>query len=213
MRVTKITDEFLHITNVGGIDVRVLPGAPVTVHTDNGEELTRVIAMPSLKLLPEINAGRCAGDEISFSGYWPDSTRSAAEGAGRESRFHSPMQPMELAGDILSGHTLDNRALSRRSQFAWRSCRANLIFGMCGQLPQSRRKLVIWAHIVQRMPYVHSLQSQSTGHLPKVQVRTAGRRFLWEKVLAYAWGRICIHFCIASLRIWQNGLRSPGSWT
>ncbi|HKU51469.1 MAG TPA: hypothetical protein VJQ25_03300, partial [Nitrospira sp.] len=32
MRVSKIVDGFLHITNVGGIDVRVLPGAEVTVH-------------------------------------------------------------------------------------------------------------------------------------------------------------------------------------
>ncbi|HLO16285.1 MAG TPA: hypothetical protein VK206_15740, partial [Anaerolineales bacterium] len=32
LRVTKIVDGFLHITNVGGIDVRVLPGAEVTVH-------------------------------------------------------------------------------------------------------------------------------------------------------------------------------------
>src|SRR6185503_21045030 len=38
MVVTKITDEFLHITNVGGIDVRVLPGALVTVHADDGEQ-------------------------------------------------------------------------------------------------------------------------------------------------------------------------------
>src|SRR5687767_1331982 len=53
MMVTKITDEFLRITNVGGIDVRVLPGAPVTVHTNSGEELNGVIAMPSVRLLPE----------------------------------------------------------------------------------------------------------------------------------------------------------------
>src|SRR5262245_50404681 len=34
MMVSKISDGFLHITDVGGIDVRVLPGAPVTVHAN-----------------------------------------------------------------------------------------------------------------------------------------------------------------------------------
>src|SRR5215510_12852785 len=43
MMVTKITDGFLHITNIGGIDVRVLPGAEVTVHASSGEELPAVI--------------------------------------------------------------------------------------------------------------------------------------------------------------------------
>src|SRR5688572_23606340 len=32
MQVSKIVDGFLHITNLGGVDVRVLPGAAVTVH-------------------------------------------------------------------------------------------------------------------------------------------------------------------------------------
>src|SRR6476659_469860 len=45
MRVSKIVDGFLHITNVGGIDVRVLPGAEVTVHADSGDQLPGVIAM------------------------------------------------------------------------------------------------------------------------------------------------------------------------
>src|SRR5688572_14303810 len=54
MRVSKIVDGFLHITNVGGIDVRVLPGAEVTVHaTGSGEELPAVVAMPPANLLPE----------------------------------------------------------------------------------------------------------------------------------------------------------------
>src|SRR5262245_19051707 len=43
MMVSKVSDGFLHITNVGGIDVRVLPGASVTVHASSGEELPGVI--------------------------------------------------------------------------------------------------------------------------------------------------------------------------
>src|SRR5690606_13041744 len=32
LMVSRIVDEFLYITNIGGIDSRVLPGTPVTVH-------------------------------------------------------------------------------------------------------------------------------------------------------------------------------------
>ena len=54
MRVSKIVDGFLHITNVGGIDVRVLPGAEVTVHaSQSGEELPGVIAMRPLVIIPK----------------------------------------------------------------------------------------------------------------------------------------------------------------
>src|SRR5215217_4452973 len=60
MRVSKIVDGFLHITKVGGIDVRVLPGAEVTVHTSGSdEELPGVIVMPPTRFLPE-----SAGDKI-----------------------------------------------------------------------------------------------------------------------------------------------------
>ena len=60
MRVSKIVDGFLHITNVGGIDVRVLPGAEVTVHASgSNEELPGVIVLPPARFLPE-----SAGDKI-----------------------------------------------------------------------------------------------------------------------------------------------------
>jgi len=110
MRVSKIVDGFLHMTNVGGIDVRVLPGAEVTVHASrSGEELPGVIAMRPARFLPESVGDRvhtiehllvdtgllprevlkkvCVGDLVSFAN-----------------------EPLELAGDVISGHTVDNRA-------------------------------------------------------------------------------------------------------
>jgi putative aminopeptidase FrvX len=109
MMVTKITDEFLHITNVGGIDVRVLPGSPVTVHVDDGEELPAVIAMPSAKLLPE--SARDGALEMKYllvdAGLTPREVQRKVR-VGDLVSFAN--EPMELAGDILSGHTLDNRA-------------------------------------------------------------------------------------------------------
>src|SRR5215208_1394013 len=54
MRVSRVVDGFLHITNVGGIDVRVLPGAQVTVHASGSdEELPAVVAMRPARFLPE----------------------------------------------------------------------------------------------------------------------------------------------------------------
>jgi putative aminopeptidase FrvX len=109
MMVTKITDEFLHITNIGGIDVRVLPGAPVTVHADDGDELPAVIAMPSAKLLPE--STRDGALEMKHllvdTGLTPREVQRKVR-VGNLVSFAN--EPMELAGDVLSGHTIDNRA-------------------------------------------------------------------------------------------------------
>ena len=109
MRVTKITDEFLHITNIGGIDVRVLPGAQVTVHASGGDDLPAVIAMPSSKLLPE-----SAGDGVLEIKYLLVDTGLTAREINRMVRVGDLVsfanEPMELAGEVISGHTLDNRA-------------------------------------------------------------------------------------------------------
>ena len=110
MMVSKVSDGFLHITNVGGIDVRVLPGAFVTVHASSGEELPGVIAMPSAKLLPEeVNGGDVL--EINYllvdTGLMPREVERKVK-VGDLVSFAN--EPMELADEVISGHTLDNRA-------------------------------------------------------------------------------------------------------
>jgi len=108
--VSKVEDGFLHITNVGGIDVRVLPGAQVTVHANSGEELPGVIAMPSAKLLPE---SLTAGEVLDINYLLVDTglTPREVEKKARVGDLVSfANEPMELAGEIISGHTLDNRA-------------------------------------------------------------------------------------------------------
>ena len=110
MQVSQIVGGFLHIAKIGGIDIRVLPGQEVTVHASgSGEELPGVIAMPPPPLLPdsegsgviaikhllvdtgltarEVERKVCIGDLVSFANL-----------------------PLELAGDVVSGHTVDNRA-------------------------------------------------------------------------------------------------------
>ena len=109
MRVTKITDGFLHITNVGGIDVRVLPGAQVTVHANSGEELPAVIAMPSAKLLPE-----SVGNAVLEINYLLVDTGLTPREVEKKVRVGDLVsfanEPLELAGEVVSGHTMDNRA-------------------------------------------------------------------------------------------------------
>ena len=109
MMVSSISDGFLHITNVGGIDIRVLPGMEVTVHASSGDELPGVIAMPGARYLPESEQDKavginyllvdvgliprdvekkvCVGDLVSFAN-----------------------EPLELAGGIVAGHSIDNRS-------------------------------------------------------------------------------------------------------
>jgi len=110
MMVSKVEDGFLHITDVGGIDVRVLPGAQVTVHANSGEELPGVIAMPSAKLLPDsVNAGEVLDIDYLLvdTGLMPREVQKKVR-VGDLVSFAN--QPLELAGDVISGHTLDNRA-------------------------------------------------------------------------------------------------------
>jgi putative aminopeptidase FrvX len=110
MRVSKIVDGFLHITNVGGIDVRVLPGAEVTVHASgSNEELPGVIVMRPARFLPE-----SVGDKIHAiehllvdMGLLP---RDVAKKVCVGDLISFANKPLELAGDVISGHSVDNRA-------------------------------------------------------------------------------------------------------
>jgi endoglucanase len=103
-------DGFLHISKVGGIDVRVLPGAEVTVHASrSNEELPGVIALRPARFLPESVADKVPGIEhlLVDTGLLPrEVTRKVC--VGDLVSFANP--PLELAGDVISGHTMDNRS-------------------------------------------------------------------------------------------------------
>lgn len=110
MRVTRIVDGFLHIINVGGVDVRVLPGAEVIVHASgSGEELPAVIAMRPARFLPE-----SVGDKVLPIEHLLVDTGLLPRDVQRKVRVGDLLsfanEPFELASDVISGHTLDNRA-------------------------------------------------------------------------------------------------------
>ena len=109
MMVSRLEDGFLHITNVGGIDIRVLPGAQVTVHANSGEDLPAVIAMPPARFLPESESeGVVAIKHLLVDTGLIQREVEKKVRVGDLVSFAN--EPIELAGDILSGHTMDNRA-------------------------------------------------------------------------------------------------------
>ena len=112
LMVTQIVQGFLHVTQVGGIDSRILPGTPVTVFASGSgeiEEFYGVVAQPHARALPA-----SVGDNpVSLNDLLLDIGLTAREAAakvriGDLASFAT--QPVELAGDVISGHTLDNRA-------------------------------------------------------------------------------------------------------
>ena len=110
MRVSQIKDGFLHITNLGGVDIRVLPGMEVTVHASgSGEDLPAVVAMPSARLLPESEGDGVVALKhlLVDAGLMPRDVEKKVR-IGDLVSFAN--EPLELAGDVISGHSVDNRA-------------------------------------------------------------------------------------------------------
>lgn len=107
LMVTALQGDFLRVTEVGGLDARVLPGQLVTVH--GREDLPGVIVQPPAHLLPpDQRDGAVALEHLLV-----DTGLSAAElkrlvRVGDLVSF--AQQPLELRGETLVGHSLDNRA-------------------------------------------------------------------------------------------------------
>ena len=106
--VKKVDDEFLYISNLGGIDIRVLPGQEVTVHSESGD-LPGVIVQPPAHLLPE---GAAKG-AIAMQHLLIDlglSARQVARKVKIGDTISFATEPTEISGGLVAGHSLDNRA-------------------------------------------------------------------------------------------------------
>jgi len=107
LMVTGIIDGFLRLTQVGGIDPRVLPGQLVTVH--GRQDLPGIIVQPPAHQLPP----EYASSPVPLNyllvdvGLNPHQTAQQVR-VGDLVSFAQP--PLEMGGDILAGHSLDNRA-------------------------------------------------------------------------------------------------------
>jgi endoglucanase len=104
---------FLRIFRVGGVDPRILPGTPVTVHATNGgsdtRELPAIVVQPADALLPSSVRGKPVKMEYLLvdTGLEEQTVRELVR-VGDLVSFAT--QPTELTGDALAGHSLDNRA-------------------------------------------------------------------------------------------------------
>ncbi|MBI5825329.1 MAG: M42 family metallopeptidase [Chloroflexi bacterium] len=109
LMVSRIVDGFIYVTNIGGIDARVLPGSPVVVHASSGEDLYGVVVMPPANLLPD---GEGSG-AIALKYLLVDTGLTPSEVSKRVrigDRVAFNTEPVEMSGGCVSGHTLDNRA-------------------------------------------------------------------------------------------------------
>lgn len=107
MMVTQVVDGFIRFTGVGGVDARVLPGTPVTVH--GTQDLPGVVVMPSAQLLPpSVGDGPVPLDLLWVDvGLLPGQVKTRVR-VGDLISFAT--DPLELSGNTVSGHSLDNRA-------------------------------------------------------------------------------------------------------
>ncbi len=107
MMVTGLVDGFLRLTNVGGLDGRILPGQLVIVH--GRQDLSGVVVLPPAHLLPQDAADSAFNlDYLLIDvGLEPDELASQV-GVGDLVSF--AQEPQEMGADLLSGHSLDDRA-------------------------------------------------------------------------------------------------------
>ena len=107
LMVTGIEGEFLRITDVGGVDARVLPAQIVTVHAR--EDLPGVVVQPAAHLLPQ----QYRQDPVPKEYLWVDVGLREQQvkrlvRVGDLISFSQP--PLETSAETLTGHSLDNRA-------------------------------------------------------------------------------------------------------
>ena len=106
MMVTEIHEGLLRITEIGGIDHRILPGQPVLVH--GREALPGVVVQPPSHLLPESVGDGPVEMKYLFVdvGLRPEDVKEKVRVGDTVSYAQ---QPLDLTGEAMAGHTLDNR--------------------------------------------------------------------------------------------------------
>jgi len=107
MMVTQTIDGFIRVTAVGGIDARVLPGTPVTVH--GRDDYPGVVVLPAARLMPpSIGDGPVPLDQVWVDIGLPPRRVTTGVNVGDVVSFATA--PLDLHGEAVSGHSLDNRA-------------------------------------------------------------------------------------------------------
>jgi putative aminopeptidase FrvX len=112
LMVTGIHKGFLRLTQVGGIDPRVLPGTLVSIYaTGKGanKPIPGIIVQPTVRLLPpEIGTNPVPLQYLFADTGLP--ARKVAELVQIGDLISFAQPPLELNGETVAGHSLDNRA-------------------------------------------------------------------------------------------------------
>jgi endoglucanase len=107
LMVTQVEGGFCRITQVGGLDARILPGQAVVIH--GREDVPATIVFPPAALLPPDRKAEIP----RLQDLWLDTGLPEPEAArlirtGDTADFMQP--PMDLAGGRIAGRSLDDRA-------------------------------------------------------------------------------------------------------
>ncbi len=107
LMVTAVVDGLLRVTEIGGVDPRILPGQPVMVF--GRRELPGVVVQPPAALLKPEHSSKPVPMEYLFvdTGLLPEEVNELVRPGDLVS---FDQQPLDLAGDAIAGHSLDNRA-------------------------------------------------------------------------------------------------------
>ena len=111
LMVTGIKDGFLRVTEVGGLDPRILPGTSVTLFPTRADHspIPAVVVLPPSRLLPaELGNNPVPIEYLFVDTGLPPRKIADLVNIGDIISFAQP--PLELSGEILAGHTLDNRS-------------------------------------------------------------------------------------------------------
>jgi endoglucanase len=112
LMVTGIADGFLRLTQVGGVDPRVLPGTLVTVYATGAggrQPIPGVVVQPHSRLLPpEIGLDPIPLEYLFVDTGLPPHKVADLVHVGDVVSY--AQSPVELSGETIAGHTLDNRA-------------------------------------------------------------------------------------------------------
>jgi endoglucanase len=112
LMVAGMADSFLRITSVGGVDPRILPGQQVFVYATGAgasRALPGVVVQPPARLLPpDLGDGPVAMEHLLVDTGLPARRVAEQVRVGDIISFAQP--PIDLSGETLAGHTLDNRA-------------------------------------------------------------------------------------------------------
>lgn len=107
LMVTRVVEGFLYVTSIGGIDPRVLPGQPVTVH--GRQDLPGLVVSTPPRFLPSKyqNSPTPMEHLLVDTGLLPGELQVLVRPGDLVS---FAQEPLETAGETLTGHSLDNRA-------------------------------------------------------------------------------------------------------